>query len=498
MSTASATAPTTGEKRGFPGLAQLQRLGRSLMLPIASLPVAALLLRFGQPDMLGEDGLGSVFPWLDPVAAVIGAAGGALFANLPLIFAVGVAFGFARKSDGSTALAGLIGYLVFKGVTDAMSPYILGEPEEGAPQELINFGVLGGLVMGITAALLWQRYYRIKLPPYLAFFGGRRFVPIITGLVAIIIGVLMSFVYKPFDTGITNLSEWVTENEVVGGGVYGTLNRLLIPFGLHHILNFTPWFQFGEYTTEDGTVVTGDIARFLNGDPTAGPFMTGFFPIMMFALPAAALAIWHTAKPAEKKIVGGIMLSAALTSFITGVTEPLEFSFLFVAFPLYFIHAILTGTSLALTNALEIRDGFGFSAGAIDYLLNFRIATLPLLLIVIGLGYAVIYYFLFRWVITKWNLRTPGREETTEDMRASLGEEAVELVGAGVGADRTGTTVTEDAVRRDVNTAPAEPLPPERPGPDPTTEPPAPERRRLDDSGPDEPGPDEPPRGSVV
>jgi PTS system N-acetylglucosamine-specific IIC component len=508
MSTASATAPTTGGERGFPGLAQLQRLGRSLMLPIASLPVAALLLRFGQPDMLGEDGLGAVLgDWLDPVAAVIGAAGGALFANLPLIFAVGVSFGFARKSDGSTALAGLIGFLVFKGVTDAMSPYILGEPEEGAPQELINFGVLGGLVMGITAALLWQRYYRIKLPPYLAFFGGRRFVPIITGLVAIIIGVLMSFVYKPFDAGITNLSEWVTENEVLGGGVYGTLNRLLIPFGLHHILNFTPWFQFGEYTTDDGTVVTGDIQRFLNGDPTAGAFMTGFFPIMMFALPAAALAIWHTARPAEKKIVGGIMLSAALTSFITGVTEPLEFSFLFVAFPLYLIHAILTGTSLALTNALDIRDGFGFSAGLIDYLLNFRIATLPLLLILIGLGYAVIYYFLFRWVITKWNMRTPGREETTEDMQASLGEEAVELVGAGVGADRTGTTVGDGAVRRDVSPAAAEPQAPERSAPDLTEPPtsdrprrdePGPEQPGWDEPGPEQPGPDQPPRGPVA
>jgi PTS system N-acetylglucosamine-specific IIC component len=295
--------------------------------------------------------------------------------------------------------------------------------------------------------------------------------------------------------------------------VYGTLNRLLIPFGLHHILNFTPWFQFGEYTTEDGTVVTGDIARFLSGDPTAGPFMTGFFPIMMFALPAAALAIWHTARPAEKKIVGGIMLSAALTSFITGVTEPLEFSFLFVAFPLYAIHAVLTGTSLALVNALEIRDGFGFSAGVIDYLLNFRIATLPLLLIPIGLGYALIYYLLFRWVITKWNLRTPGREESAEAIEASLGEEARELVGAGVVADRTGATVTEGgAVRRDASTATAEPLPPERtgpdvtaeqppperPGPNLTTEPPAPERPRPDEPGPDEPGPDEPPRGSAV
>ena len=509
MSTATAT--TGGERRGFPGMPQLQRLGRSLMLPIASLPVAALLLRLGQNDMLGgepgtvEEGLPSGLAqfnglhWLQPVAEVVEAAGGALFANLPLIFAVGVAIGFARKSDGSTALAGLIGYVVFKGVTDAMSPYILGEPEEGVAQELINFGVLGGLIIGITAALLWQRYYRIKLPPYLAFFGGRRFVPIITALVAIVIGVLMSFVYKPFDAGLTNLSEWVTENEVVGGGVYGTLNRLLIPVGLHHILNFTPWFEFGEYTTAGGEIVQGDIRRFLFGDPTAGTFMTGFFPIMMFALPAAALAIWHTARPAQKKIVGGIMLAAALTSFVTGVTEPLEFSFLFVAYPLYFIHAILTGTSLALTNALGIRDGFGFSAGAIDYLLNFRIAEMPLLLILIGLGYAVIYYFLFRWVINKWNLRTPGREETTEALEASLGEEAAELVEAGVGADViTGGTVGEGAVRRDLSTAPAEPLPPERPGPDLTTEPPAPERPRFDDSGPDEPGPDEPPRGSVV
>lgn len=399
------------------------------MLPIASLPVAALLLRFGQPDMLGADGLAEVLgDWLLPVAAVMGAAGSALFANLPVIFAVGVAIGFAKKSDGSTALAGLIGYLVFKAVGDAMSPYVLGEAAEGETQELINFGVLGGIIVGITAALLWQRYYRIKLPPYLAFFGGRRFVPIITALAAVVISVLMSFAYKPFDAGLTNISEWVTENDVVGGGVYGTLNRLLIPLGLHHILNSFPWFQLGEYTNASGEVVNGDIARFLAGDPTAGTFMTGFFPIMMFALPAAALAIWHTARPHQKKIVGGIMLSAALTSFLTGVTEPLEFAFLFVAFPLYFIHAILTGTSLALTNALGLRDGFGFSAGFIDYALNFRIAEGPLLLIVIGLGYAVVYYFLFRWVITKWNLRTPGREEDVEAVEASLGEEAAGMV----------------------------------------------------------------------
>jgi N-acetylglucosamine PTS system EIICBA or EIICB component len=428
MSTA-ATVVAPGGRRGLPGLPQLQRIGRSLMLPIAALPAAALMLRLGQPDMLGEQGLANVVgSWLEPVADVIGAAGGALFANLPLLFAVGVAIGFARKSDGATALAALVGYVVFKAVTDAMSPYILGEASEGEEQELINFGVLGGLIIGIVTALLWQRYYRIKLPPYLAFFGGRRFVPIVTAFVALVIAVGMSFVYKPFDSALYELSKWVTENDVLGGGVYGTLNRLLIPLGLHHILNSFPWFTLGEYTTDSGAVVTGDIARFLSGDPTAGPFMTGFFPIMMFALPAAGLAIWQTARPRQKKIVGGIMLTAALTSFVTGVTEPLEFSFLFVAFPLYFIHAVLTGTSLALVNALGIRDGFGFSAGAIDYLLNYRIAERPLLLILIGLVYAVIYYLVFRWVITRWNLRTPGRDDTSDATEGALDTDTEQLI----------------------------------------------------------------------
>jgi PTS system N-acetylglucosamine-specific IIC component len=320
----------------------------------------------------------------------------------------------ARKADGSTALAAVVGYLVFKGVGDAMSPVILGLPEGDAEQALINYGVLGGIVTGLVSAWLWQRYHRISLPPYLAFFGGRRFVPIITSFAMLVIAVLMSFVYPAFDTGINALGEWVTDNSVLGAFVYGTLNRLLIPLGLHHILNNPPWFVFGSYTDGNGEVWTGDIARFLHGDPTAGAFMTGFFPIMMFALPAAALAIWHEAKPQNKKLVGGIMLSAALTSFLTGVTEPLEFAFMFVAFPLYVIHALLTGSSMALTNALGIKDGFGFSAGLFDYLLNFNIATKPLLIIPIGLAYAVVYYFLFRFVIRKWNLRTPGREDDDE------------------------------------------------------------------------------------
>ena len=411
---AQAAARQTSGKRF--DLAPLQKFGRSLMLPIAALPAAALLLRIGQPDLLGKDGLG----WTQ-VAAVLGAAGDAIFANLPLLFAVGVAIGMAKKADGSTALAGVVGYLVFKGVADAISPFVLGAAAAGEKQKLINYGVLGGIVMGITAAKLWEGYHRISLPPYLAFFGGRRFVPIVTALAAIILAVLLGVIYPAFNSGLTALGNWVVANTIIGGLVYGTLNRLLIPLGLHHILNSVPWFVFGEYTAADGQVYHGDIARFLHGDPAAGPFMTGFFPIMMFALPAAAFAIWRAAKPSQRKAVGGIMLSGALTSFLTGVTEPLEFAFMFVAWPLYILHSVLTGTSLAVANALGIHDGFGFSAGLFDFALNWNIATKPALLIVLGLIYAVVYYVLFTWVIRKWNLRTPGREDddsTTADTSA--------------------------------------------------------------------------------
>ena len=411
----SSTGASADSGRKFKGLAGLQRLGRSLMLPIAALPAAALLLRLGQADMLGEDGLGQYADWLLPVAAVIGAAGGAIFENLPIIFAVGVAIGFARKSDGSTALAAVIGYLVLDGVFTAMAPYVNGTPAEGAEQEAINYGVLGGILIGVTAAVLWQRFYRIKLPEYLAFFGGRRFVPIITAFAAILLGVAMGLLYPVFDYLLTNLGEALTGSAIIGGGVFGVVNRLLIPLGLHHILNSLLWFQVGEYEGANG-----DLTRFFAGDPSAGIFMAGFFPIMMFALPAAALAIAHEAKPSQRKPVLGIMTAAALVSFITGVTEPIEFTFIFVAWPLYFIHALLTGTSMALVNALEIHHGFGFSAGAIDYLLNFGIAEKPLLLLPIGLVYAAIYYFLFRFVIRRWNLRTPGREEDEADEESDV------------------------------------------------------------------------------
>ncbi|MGY5883005.1 PTS transporter subunit EIIC [Modestobacter lacusdianchii] len=397
-------APPTGLR----GLGGLQRLGRSLMLPIAALPAAGLLLRLGQDDLLGR------FSALEDVAAVLAAAGNALFANLPLIFAVGIAIGWAKKADGSTALAAVVGYLVLSNVFEAMSPIVLGAAAEGEEQEMIDFGVLGGILVGIFTAMLWQRFYRVKLPTYLAFFGGRRFVPIITAVSMMVLAVLMSFVYSAFDAVLTTLGEAVDGNTVVGGGVFGTVNRLLIPLGLHHIINTIVWFQLGSFENAAGDIVNGDITRFFAGDPDAGTFMTGFFPIMMFALPAAAIAIWHEARPEQKKVVGGIMLSTALTAFLTGITEPLEFSFLFVAWPLYVVHAVLTGTSLALTNALGIHDGFTFSAGAIDYLLNFGQADKPLWLIPIGLVYAAIYYVLFRFVIRKWNLKTPGREEDAE------------------------------------------------------------------------------------
>ncbi|WP_224391689.1 PTS transporter subunit EIIC [Pseudonocardia sp. ICBG1293] len=412
------------------GLAGLQRLGRSLMLPIAVLPAAGLLLRLGQDDLLGG------VEALKQPAAVLAAAGGALFDHLPMIFAIGIAIGWARRSDGSTVLAALVGYLVMDGVFTALSPVLLpGVLDSEGEQATIDFGVLGGIVAGLVAALLWQRFHRTTLPTFLGFFNGRRLVPILTAVSMMVIASAMSLVYPVFNAGLTGLGTAVGENAVVGGGIFGVVNRLLLPVGLHHIVNSVVWFLIGDF---EGA--RGDLNRFFAGDPTAGAFMTGFFPIMMFALPAAALAIWHEARPEKRKLVGGIMVSVALTSFVTGITEPLEYAFVYVAWPLYLIHAVLTGTSLALVNALDIHSGFAFSAGAIDYVLNFGQATRPLWLIPIGLAYAVVYYVLFRFVIRRWNLRTPGREddETT----------GTETTPAAVTAATTGTTGTTDAAGR--------------------------------------------------
>jgi N-acetylglucosamine PTS system EIICBA or EIICB component len=418
MTATSATTEAGPRRWGSGLLAVLQRIGRSLMLPIAVLPAAALLLRLGQDDLLGKDGLG----WTRP-AEIVGNAGAALFDNLPLLFAVGVAVGFARKADGSTAVAALVGYLVFSNVLKAFGPMVPVDPacqgsacklEHDAP----NVGVLGGIVIGLVAAMLWQRYYRIKLVPWLAFFGGRRFVPIITAFSALAIGIVFGIVWPPIGTALGHFAEWLYGLGPVGAGVYGAANRALIPLGMHHFINSFIWFQAGECRDAAGTVFHGDLTCFFNADPRGpdvGIFMAGFFPIMMFALPAAALAMVHEARTAERKAVAGILLSAALTSFVTGVTEPLEFAFLFVAPLLFAAHIVLTGLSLAITAALGVRDGFGFSAGLIDYLLNFNIATRPLLIILIGLVYAVVYYFVFRLLIRRFDLATPGRERSEEE-----------------------------------------------------------------------------------
>ena len=409
----SAQAP---EKKPNVVFATLQRLGRTLMLPIAVLPAAGILLRLGQADLLGA------IPGFGQGAAVISAAGNAVFQWLPLIFAVGIAIGWAKKADGSTALAAVVGYMVIDGVFKAMSPIVLaGQMDPTGKPAVINYGVLAGIIVGLFSATLWQRFYRTKLPDFLGFFSGRRLVPILTSVTSLVAGVVLSLLYPIFNSALAWVGQAVASNSVVGGGVYGFANRMLIPAGLHHILNSVVWFLIGDYTDASGHLVRGDLNRFFAGDPSAGVFMTGFFPIMMFGLPAAALAIWRHAKPSQKKIVGGIMLSTALTAFLTGITEPLEYSFMFVAFPLYIVHAFLTGTSLALVNALGIHDGFTFSAGLIDYILNFGKAQNAWLLIPIGIGYGLVYYFLFSFVIKRWNLRTPGREddEVTVDTDAA-------------------------------------------------------------------------------
>lgn len=410
MSTAEQTAPSA--KKNSAAMAVMQRLGRSLMLPIAVLPAAALLMRFGQGDMLGSASLPG---WCNEIAKYMAAGGNAVFNNLALLFAVGIAVGFAKKADGSTGLAAVAGYLVFSNVlgtfTDGNVPQIekVVDHQVALVDAPVNAGVLGGVVMGIVTALLYQKFYRTKLPDWAGFFGGRRLVPILSSFSGLAIGIVMGLIWPVLGKGIHGFGEWLVNSGAVGAGIFGVANRALIPVGMHHLLNSFPWYQAGEF---DGK--HGDIARFLAGDPSAGQFMTGFFPIMMFALPAACLAITHCARPERRKVVGGMMFSLALTAFVTGITEPIEFTFMFIAPVLYAIHAVLTGVSMALTWALGMKDGFGFSAGAIDFFLNLGIASNPWGLAGIGLCFAALYYFIFRFAITKWNLPTPGRESDEE------------------------------------------------------------------------------------
>lgn len=410
--TTATTAPAAEKKKGAGVMAVLQRIGRSLMLPVAVLPAAALLVRLGNTDMLGRPD----FPaFLTKIASFMSAGGNAILDNMPLLFAVGIAIGFAKKSDGSTGLAAVVGYLVFKNVLGTFTDKSLPKVATAVNGKVVmvdataDAKVLGGVVMGLVVALIYQRFYRTKLPDWAGFFGGRRLVPILSAFAGLVLGVVFGYIWPVLGTGLHNFGEWLVGSGAIGAGIFGVANRALLPIGMHHLLNSFPWLQAGEYHGK-----SGDIARFLAGDPTAGQFMTGFFPIMMFGLPAACLAIVHCARPERRKVVGGMMLSLALTSFVTGVTEPIEFTFMFIAPALYAIHAVLTGVALALTWALGMKDGFGFSAGAIDFLLNLGIASNPWGLALVGLCFGAVYYVVFRFAITKFNLPTPGRESDEE------------------------------------------------------------------------------------
>ena len=408
----------------------LQKLAKALMLPVAMLPAAGLLLGLGNAAQ--QDTMLQLLPflsadWIQLTARVLEDAGGIIFNNLPLIFAIGVAVGLA--GDGAAGLAALVGYLIMNQVmgswlgitaeTIAQDPgyaNVLGIPT-------LQTGVFGGIIIGFIAAYAYKRYHSIEMPSYLGFFSGKRFVPIATAGFAFITGLILLIVWPPIQSAMNSASLWlIEEGTYIAVFFFGFIKRLLIPFGLHHIFHSPFWYEFGSYTTAAGELVRGDMTIFFaqlrdGVEITAGNFMAGEFPIMMFGLPAAALAMYHTARPERKKVVAGILGSAALTSFLTGITEPIEFSFMFVSPILYVIHAFLDGTAFVILTYLGVNIGYTFSGGAIDFLL---FGILPgrepwWLAILVGLVYAVIYYVVFRFMIKKFNLMTPGRENEAEE-----------------------------------------------------------------------------------
>ncbi|GIM30619.1 PTS glucose transporter subunit IIABC [Clostridium polyendosporum] len=405
----------------------LQRVGKALMLPVALLPAAGILLAFG--NMFRNPAFLKSVPmlnteWFQLIASVMEKSGDIIFGNLALLFAVGVAVGLA-EGEGVAGLAAIVGFLImnvtmgtFEGITadmlkgNPMYASVLGVPT-------LQTGVFGGIIIGVVAATLYKKYYKIELPSYLGFFAGKRFVPIVTAASAVVIGILMTFIWPVIQSGLFAFSRGMIDtNRTLAALIFGIIERSLIPFGLHHIFYNPFWYQFGEYTTKAGQLVMGDqqifMAQYKDGVPfTAGTFMTGKFPFMMFGLPAAALAIYHEAKPEKKVLVGGIMASAALTSFLTGITEPIEFSFLFVAPVLFGIHCLFAGLSFMTMQILNIKIGMTFSGGLIDYILFGVIPnrTAWWLVIPIGLVFSIVYYFGFRFVIRKLDLKTPGRED---------------------------------------------------------------------------------------
>ncbi len=385
----------------------LQRLGKSLMLPVACLPVASILMGAGY--------------WIDPTgwgansvtAAFMLKAGGALIDHMGILFAIGVAVGMSDDNDGTSGLAGLVSWLM---ITTLLAPKSVamfsGVKVEAVPAA---FGKIEtqfiGILAGLIGAACYNRFKGTKLPDALGFFSGKRSVAIVTAAASIVASLILFFVWPFVYGGLVAFGKSIISTGAIGAGIYAFLNRLLIPFGLHHALNSVFWFDVAGIN---------DLGNFWSGKGTlgvTGMYMTGFFPVMMFGLPAGALAMYHTAKDKKKKVVYGLLLAAAISSFFTGVTEPLEFSFMFLAPGLYFVHAVLTGISATVCAILPVRAGFNFSAGFVDWFLSFKapMAENPIMLIPIGIAFAIIYYVAFRFVITKFNLKTPGREDDSEE-----------------------------------------------------------------------------------
>jgi PTS system glucose-specific IIC component len=403
----------------------LQRVGKCMMLPVSVLPVAGILLGVGSAN----------FSWLpEAVSKVMASSGSVIFGSLPLLFAIAVAIGLT-ENDGVAALAGTVGFAVFlasmgvfAGLLGIQTKPILGLPT-------IETGVFGGILVGLIAAAVFNRFYRVQLPSYLGFFAGKRSVPIITAFAVIALGGVLSLVWPPIGGAIDRFSHWAVHGRpALAFTIYGIVERALIPFGLHHVWNVPFFFQAGSFTDPStGRVVQGEIARFIAGDPAAG-HMTGGYLFKMWGLPAAALAMWRAARPDQRLKVGGIMFSGALTAFLTGITEPIEFAFLFVAPVLYGVHALLAGAAYFLCVALDIRHGFTFSHGLIDYVVLFPKSKGALWLLVIGPLWAAMYYAVFGFAIRRFNLPTPGREaedEAVPHARAVSGDQfALQLVRA--------------------------------------------------------------------
>ena len=397
----------------------LQKIGKALMLPVAVLPVAGILLGVGSAG----------FTWMpDLLSSIMKEAGGAIFGNLPVFFAIGVALGLA-ENDGVASMSAVVGYAVLLATMGLLAARHGVEVKPIMGIKSIDTGVFGGILMGAVAASLFKRYYRIELPPYLGFFAGKRFVPIVTAFAAVGLGVVLSFVWPPIGRAIRAFSEYAAYgNPTAAVGLYGVIERLLIPFGLHHIWNVPFFFELGSFKNAAGEIVHGDITRFFAGDPQAG-ILGGAYLFKMWGLPAAAIAMWHSARPEHRKRIGGIMVSAALTSFLTGITEPIEFSFMFVAPVLYGLHAVLAGFSQILFSLLGAKLGFTFSQGFIDFVLYYAKDTKPWLVLVIGPIYACVYYAVFRYAIDVFKLKTPGREAAEEAVaEGAVGDHARQLV----------------------------------------------------------------------